>query len=363
MIPYVSVTGLVGLIALLAPGRRPFPPLWGLMFVILVLFVGLRHHVGMDWNNYLLMLENVSAGTVTEAVTKSMEPFYALMLWIAGQQGWGIYSVNLVGALILMLGLFRYAKTTPMPWIALLVAMPFVVIVMGMSANRQAVANGVLLWVIAGWRQATILKRSAWIGFAATFHASAIAFLIFVLADIRMRLTFKVILLGFFSVTIIFILIATEKAEYYDTLYLTGQTSLTYSSGAVFHVFLNAGPVLIYLTMVRFRSQLLPNTLHRQMAWLAVALVPLALVASAAAGRISMYLFPVSMYIFSALPSALRDRKNRNFYNIMVYNIMASVFFVGLIAFWLIFSNTGFAYMPYENMLIIPSYQWWLCCK
>ncbi len=57
MFPYIAVTGFIAIMALLFPSRRKQPLLWLFAFILLLIFVGLRHHVGMDWNNYLMMIK------------------------------------------------------------------------------------------------------------------------------------------------------------------------------------------------------------------------------------------------------------------------------------------------------------------
>ena len=69
MLPYFAVTGFVAFMAISAPMRRVNNATWAAAFLVLLLFVGLRHHVGMDWNNYLIMIERVNRGTLAEART------------------------------------------------------------------------------------------------------------------------------------------------------------------------------------------------------------------------------------------------------------------------------------------------------
>jgi len=358
MFPYVFITSLVGLLALLAPGQRVNKMAWSAIFALCVTFVGLRHHVGMDWNNYLLMIQRVTYASVGDLLAGGgLEPLYALLLRQSGQLGMGVYGANAVVAIIMMAGLFRYARTTPNPWTAVLVALPYLVIVVGMSANRQAAAIGVLLWAVAGWDRYSLWQRALLIALAATFHFSALIFVIFIAADVKMHWMLKSIAILASAAVGLYILRNSGKLDYYDSVYVSGQTELTESSGAIFHTMLNGLPAAAFFVLRSHRDVLLPNTLHRNMAMLALVMIPLSFVTSAAAGRISLYLFPVSIYFFSALPRIMRSKRTR-----VVYRGSCAVLFTGIVILWLTTANSSGAHVPYENYLTIPNSQRQLCC-
>jgi hypothetical protein len=357
VLPYFAVTGFVAFMALAMPTRRVNNLAWVFAFVLVLIFVGLRHHVGMDWNNYLRMISWAGKGTLVDALTYA-EPGFALMLWGSAQLGFGIYGSNLVGTLIFCAGLFRYARTVPHPWIALVVAMPMLVTVVAMSASRQAVAIGVLLWIVAEWDKSSLLKRVSAVVVAALLHASALVFLAFVAADLKLRPSIKLILIAVFLVASVLILQWSGRADYYDSLYGSGQTELTRSPGAILHVLFNGGPALLYFLLSNTRrAKLLPNQLHRHMALLSVALVPAAFFVSTAASRISLFLFPVSMYIFSSIPTLASSAKDR-----LLLRYAISLTMIALLFLWLAFANNSYAHLPYGNLLTTPRDLWRLCC-
>lgn len=357
MLPYFYVTGFIAFMAFISPARRVHFFAWGMAFLVLLIFVGLRHHVGMDWNNYLYMIDRANTGSLQDAFNVA-EPGYASLLWVSGQMGWGVYGSNLAGTFIFCLGLFRYARTTRYPWVALLVAMPMLVIVVSMSANRQAVAIGVLLWVVAGWNGSGLIKRAVGIGVAALFHFSALFFLIFLVSDLKLGRSLKIALAAIFLAGAAYVLLATGRVDYYDSLYVTGQTEMTQSEGAIFHVLFNGGPALLYLLLPRRKRTLLfPDQLHQQMAFVAIALIPAALITSAAAGRISLYLFPVSMYAISAFPLLIESATARTFTRYGIALFMLLVLFI-----WLGYANSSGAHLPYGNFLTTPAHLWRLCC-
>ena len=61
-----------------------------------------------------------------------------------------------------------------MPWLGLLVAIPYLVIVVGMGYSRQAIALGFVLMAFIKWPEKNFMKFAFFIFIASTFHKSAI---------------------------------------------------------------------------------------------------------------------------------------------------------------------------------------------
>lgn len=351
MWPYFLVTGIIALAAVLFPRQAPNRVAWVAAFVMLVLFTGLRHKVGMDWNNYLYMAKYMQDKTLLQAMDRA-EPGYVLLMWSSVKMGWGVYGANLVGAIIFTLGLFRCASVTRSPWLALLVAMPMLVVVVAMSANRQAVAIGVLLWLTAGWSQASLLKRVLVILLAASFHFSAVFFILFVALDIKIKIgpTVRLFVGLIMGVAAFAFLQYSGAMDRYDQLYVAGQTQLTHSSGATQHVLFNGIPALAVLLRGKWKDKILPNQILIRLAWVALLLVPLAFVFSAASGRMTLYLFPVSMYVFSGFTYLFG-----NIYARAAFRTCVAAFMVAVLAYWLNFANSSPAHVPYGNALFVDS--------
>jgi hypothetical protein len=344
MLAYIFFTALFAVIAMLFPQRRPNRVAWVFAYLVIVVFVGLRHKVGMDWNNYLLIAEKVNRGDLWESFAYA-EPAYAALMWFSVKGGMGVYGANLAGTAIFCYGLFRYARTTPLPWLALTVALPILVIVVAMSANRQAVAIGVLLWLVADWHKSSVMRRVSLILLAAMFHSSAVFFLAFVAWDVKIKPVYKLVLGIFLAFSMLWFLQSFGIADRYENSYVTGSEK-NYSSGAQLHVLLNGLPAMLMLLAPRLRARLFPSPLSLQMAWFALLLIPAAFVFSAASGRMTLYLFPVSMYVFSRLPGVLVTVPER-----LISRTMLAGSFVVMTWFWMAFGNSSLAHIPYSNLL------------
>lgn len=351
MWPFLVFGGLFAGAATLARSGRPAALPWYALFLVTVLFVGLRHSVGMDWNNYLRMIDSVANADGFWRALNITEPFYAILLLIGDASGFGIYATNLIAAVIGLWGVWAFAKRTPNPWIALAAAMPMFIVVVSMSANRQALAAGLIMLLVANWSRFALPVRAALIVLCAGFHASAIIFLAFVAIDLNVPRAAKIVGIAAFSLLAIYLLQQSGYGEYYNQAYGEGQTEATQSSGALFHVAVNAIPAALYFLLPRYRGILFPTPLLRNMAFAALLTVPLVLVASAAAGRVSLYWFPVSMYVWAALPGVVSAQFRRP------VGFFAGAAMVATLVFWLEFANSSAAHIPYENALFLDSWE------
>lgn len=351
MWPYILLASLVAMAAIIGGSRRPNILMWMLFFLIITIFVGLRHKVGMDWNNYLRMIEKAARIESPDQLLTVSEPLYAILLWWGSETGYGMYAVNLVATAVFTFGLFRFARTTPEPWLALIAAMPIYVVVVAMSANRQAVACGLLMWLVADWYKVTTLRRTLWILLAAGFHFSALVFLAFVGMDLKVRPWLKVAVLAVFSAVIIYALQASGHADYYDSAYGRGQTEATQSSGAWIHVSINAVPAFFYFVFRKHRAIMFPTSLFRQLAFAAMATLPLVVFASAAAGRISLYWYPVSIWVWSSFPSIFATRSRP------LARAFATFTMLVMLSSWLLYANSSYAHIPYRNALFLEPWE------
>jgi hypothetical protein len=124
--------------------------LWAIVGLLCILIVGLRYEVGGDWSNYLAHLDRARVknfGIVTALqVSWGNATGYMLLNWVALRLGGGIYLVNTFCATIFIVGLVKYCRKQPIPWVALAVAIPYMVCAVAMAYTRQSVAIGFFLW-------------------------------------------------------------------------------------------------------------------------------------------------------------------------------------------------------------------------
>lgn len=351
MWPYLMLGGAFAFMASIGGRRRLTTEAFFFLFLFLVFFIGLRHRIGPDWTSYLLMMGKLQYMESFFDFSHVAEPLYTLLLLIGDWSGYGIYFANVVVAIIFAYGLLSFVRTVPEPWMGLMAAVPSLITAVATSANRQTAAIGILLWLFANWERSGLTKRVGVIILAAGFHYSALVALVFVGSTLRVNIWLKIIGVALFAGLMIFLMNSMDKIEYYNNAYGTGQTEGSKSAGALIHVSFNALPALLYFLLPRYRPILFPTVLLRQMALIAMAMLPLAVIASTAASRVSFYWYPISIWVFGALPLIFEPR-SRPFVRAGIASAQA----LAMIG-WLNFANMATYHVPYRNALFENSWQ------
>ncbi len=319
--------------------------MWVLVGVIFALMMGLRHEVGGDWGvggaGYLPMFQRTATMSFVEAVSQS-DPGYSALNWVVAQAGGSIYHVNLVCAAIMMWGTVRFCRAQPNPWLALVAAVPYMLVVVGMGYTRQAVALGFALLALTSLGKGQVRSFVIWVAIGATFHKSAVLLLpIAALAASRNRLMTGG-LVGLSTLLLYYLLLADSS----ETLWNNYVEANYQSQGGLIRVLMNVVPAIL---LVMFRKHLVPDLQERKLwLWMAVfALVCLPLVglASTAVDRVALYLIPIQIFVFARVPRLARTVEVRTPLVLGVVTYYAAVQFV-----WLNYAMHSQYWLPYQLM-------------
>jgi hypothetical protein len=317
--------------------------MWKCIFVFLVLMIGLRYEVGGDWDAYLEMLDSYSGSTSNVREFGFQDPAFVLFNQLAVKTGLGIYLLNFLSAIIFCWGLVVFCRLQPRPWLALAVAVPYLITVVAMGYTRQGVAIGIAMVAMSALAQGGIFRFVLWIALAATFHKSAIILLpMAVLANSKKRI-FTLIWVGL-ACFILFILMVQEALSYLMMGYIESEYQ---SSGALIRIAMNAVPAALFLLFhKRFQLSAEQRSFWSWMAWAALLLLGLLAISpsSTAVDRIALYWIPLQLFVLSRLPNALGRHDGKNLLWVLaVLAYSAAVHFV-----WLFYADTAFAWLPYQ---------------
>ncbi len=315
--------------------------LFGGAALLLTLMIGLRYQVGGDWHSYLDHLYRAEYLSFGEALTTG-DPGYSLLNWLAARVGGDIWLVNLICGAVFATGLVSFARYQPRPWLAILVAIPYLVIVVAMGYSRQGVAIGLaMLSLVALARDRSRVKFVIWVALAATFHKSAALLIPLAALTAERGRIWTAAWIG--AATILFYYLFIE-----DSL---NRLSYTYlereyqSEGAATRVAMNALPAGLFL-LIRHRF---PMTRGERRLWTNMALLALGFIvllllspSSTAVDRMALYIIPLQIVVLSRLPDVLQSRKSREI-TLGVVAYSAAVQFV-----WLNFAGHAEAWVPYQ---------------
>jgi len=323
--------------------RDRWPNEWRGMFFILVLMIGLRHEVGGDWSTYLDMIATYSDPDNNAREYSFQDPSFIIFNWVSAQTGLGIYLVNLLSSIVFSWGLVVFCRAQPRPWLALTVAVPYLVTVVAMGYTRQGAAIGMAMIGISTLGQGSPLRYMFWIIFAATLHKSALVLVpLAVIINTKHRV-FTMLWVGLAGI-ILFIIFLQDGMSFWLHGYIDHPMQ---SSGALVRIVMCAVPATLFLVF-RKRFQLS----SRQCVfwtWMAIgALLMLVLLtvlpSSTVVDRVGLFWIPIQLFVLSRLPNALGRRHGENVLWVLgVVGYSAAVHFI-----WLGYAVTAFAWLPYQ---------------
>ena len=306
------------------------------------LLIGLRYRVGGDWGAYMEMFKSVGYLDFFSLFTLP-DPSYYVLNWVSFKLGLGIFGVNVVGGLIFIYGILVFCRKQPMPWVGILVAVPYMVIVVGMGYSRQAIALGLVLLAFASWPQKKFIKFAMIIIIASTFHKSAIILLPLALFINRKNIKEK-FFLGIPVLIIIglYYLLQFLGTATYEAYFLTE----SYESRGVFiRVLMSAIPASIFLIFRKKFYQFEDNNLWYLISIALLLCLFTSFSVSTVTDRIALFFSPIQLMVYSRLPVIFQNRFTLTFIILNILLLYSLSLFV-----WLNYAFHSYAWVPYKSV-------------
>lgn len=319
---------------------------WWFVTIFLVVLIGFRHEVGGDWINYLRHYWRAEYVTFNESVGR-IDLGYAIVNWLVAQIGLSIYAVNTFCALVFVSGLTSFARRQPNPWLALLVAFPYLITVVAMGYTRQAVAIGFIFFALNSLTDRRLWSFILFMALATTFHKTALILLPLGVAYFGRGWLLRAIAIFLAGYALYGSFLEPQK-DYFIEQYL--DTKLQ-SQGAQIRVLMNLVPGLILLfTFKRWRASFEDSWFWF---WIAIGTVAAAFtvsLASTATDRVSLYFIPIQIVVFSRLPEFLHQSYGlkQNAVSMMIVLEYGLVLFV-----WLNYAVYAPWWVPYQNLIFL----------
>jgi hypothetical protein len=316
---------------------------WLIMGILLAITIGLRHEVGGDWLVYAANLTEIYEQNLSlYEIVASRDPAFAFLGWISETLGED-YFVNVVSACIFTFGLLQFCRAQPQPWLAMTIAIPYLVIVVAMGYTRQGVAIGLALLGILALQRQQLSKFLVWIVIAATFHRTAV--ILIALALFSSRKSRLIALLGAGVVgAVAFVLLLQEAVDHFLINYVGAEME---STGAAIRVVMNALPAVLFLL---FRKRFsLPADQLQFWTWMAVSaivFIPLLIASpsSTAVDRVALYWIPIQIFVLSRLPGTLSTNRR----SIRTFTLTVLAYCLAVQLTWLVFATHASYWVPYK---------------
>lgn len=317
---------------------------------ILTLFIGFRDNIGTDWIPYMRLFAKISELSLEEVFSNkshSENISYSVLMWLSYKLNLGIYGINLLLGFIFSLSLIIFCNNFPRPYLGLLVSFPFIILVVGMGFGRQGVALAFLMIALLNLFNNKKFMFALMILIGATFHQSVIIFLPFLILSFNYN-KFAFIILSIILFPIIYIFYFQNYFYEMINLYVVSNYE---SKGAFIRLLLNMIPSLFFIL---FKNQFKINNTERS-TWLIFSVLNIILFilyffvsGSAALDRISIYLTPIQILVFTYLPEILS--KKRYLSKFIVFCIVFLYFTILYV--WINFSINSVNWTPYKNILL-----------
>lgn len=297
--------------------------------ILLIVLIGLRYEVGIDWLNYLRIYHDIQWISLGSVLNNYGDPGFYLLMWLIQRTGLEIWALNVICAVIFTKGLMSFAQRQPNPWLAVAVAVPYLVIVVAMSGVRQATAIGFVFMSLIAYSDKAPARFIFWLICASAFHASAI--LVLPLAGLsftknRLQAGLLMIVMMLLSYYVL-----GSTFEIYADDYITQSVE---SSGTIYRIFMSCLPALIFLARPSaFKLKEHDRKLWRNFSIIAILsfFVFLVMKSSTALDRILLYTFPLQIFVLSAVPTHLvENSKQKLLLTLAILSYLALILIVFL---------------------------------
>ena len=348
MLFYYSVWLLICLFTIFFKKSNENRFIFLIVIVFLFLMTGMRYEIGGDWKNYLAIYEYFNYLGFWDSLLV-IDPGYGFFNYISKNLGFKeIILVNILCSLCFYLCFYFFSKRFKNYWISLLVAFPYLILVVSMGYTRQSVAIGFFLMAVIFGLERELIKYFIFSILAFLFHKSAIIVLMFAPFFIFPNLFRNGLFFSFYTLSSFFMmsLMVYFSSIAGDNIY-TEKSGEVSSAGAIFRIIVHFLPITFFLFYRSKIKKIFINNYHffDYLALLILFTLMLAIPFSTLADRFNLYLVVFDILIFSYLYS------NINYFSrqFMVGTII--IFNTLMLVVWLNFGVWSHAWLPYQNYL------------
>ena len=160
------------------------------LFIILI-FMGFKYHVGGDWGNYIKTFNDIASNKKKLLGISDDIGWYFLNYFII-KLNLPFATLNLVSAIIFLIGIHVNAKLYQNYWLFYLILLPYFIFIVGMGYTRQSISIGLLLisigFLLKESNYKTFIISITLILIGTLFHKSVLIFIILPFLIMRLDL-------------------------------------------------------------------------------------------------------------------------------------------------------------------------------
>lgn len=312
------------------------------------LLAGLRWDVGGDWGNYEEIYDDIALDSLRYAMSVT-DPLYGAVNWVSAQFGLGMYFVNGVCGFLLVFGVARIVGRFRDPWLAMLMAVPYLLIVVGLGYIRQGAAIGLLLMAIAAFDSGKLGRTFVYLMMAIGFHSTAIMVIPLFGYSLGTRYRLLAIVAGLATIYAYFAVVV-PALDKFNTGYLEQELE---STGALTRLLMSFIPSVLLL--LRWRH--FGGSPRLRPIWISVAIANVLLFlllavspSSTAVDRAGLYFSIAQLAVFGEFRNLVPMAERMTaFVRIVLIGIASAVQVV-----WLVYATNAEYWVPYKTLFEAP---------
>jgi len=309
--------------------------------IFLIWFMGFRYQTGCDYYGYFQRWTNFYPPEELKQLFQGEEAGFSFLMGWLKANGYEYTYLNVTASIILVACYIAFARAHPFSRLILALLFPVIIIQLGMSGIRQAIAGGFLMLAFNTFMGRRKLWTAAWILVGMQFHASVVMFLPIALLAGRevntLKLAASLVVLG----PVVGLLLA-DRFDTYESRYIEGTVT---SGGAIIRyllIFLPAPVFFLYRKKIR---ETFPDAypLLKIGALTILALAPLVVLSSIALHRLNYYIMPLSILLCVYVGAILFKKPYQG-------HLLAVLAYGSYSLLWFLSSfHASYCYVPYDN--------------
>lgn len=312
---------------------------------ILFLFTAFRFEVGCDWSNYENQIKSLEYYEINPL--ERLEVLWWIIADYLSSMQINWIWINVISALLFFIGVQGLSVRQIDPTSFLIFLYPILIVNIGMSALRQAIACGVIMLAFNAFSDKNLIKYLLLVLAATLFHSSAAIFFL-ISPLVRGDLSKSRLFLALFIAAPVAYILASGQAA--DTAYERYISSDIEAAGAVFRVTFAASLALIFL-LILSKSWRIPFPHdYKLMVICSIIMILIAFVipfSTVISDRLTYYMVPINAMMVARLPYLNIGRPVRHVLLIYSWSGLILLF----VAWMLLSSLFSACYLPYRNWL------------
>ena len=147
-----------------------------LLIPLMIIMIGFRYKIGGDWYAYEAMLSLIKGLQNPILSLTATDPAYGLINYFAPTwwYGNGISFVNTICATLFLLGVAFFSHKQMYPMLCVAIAVPYLILVVGMGYTRQSAAIGMALMAYYFLIDGRLKLYLFFVLFGALFHLTEV---------------------------------------------------------------------------------------------------------------------------------------------------------------------------------------------